>query len=179
MSEIIGFNTLKVGQRVKVKGRSDKSGSFLALEVSVKPSDEIVAIEGKVQNIDLQKNMLQMLNRTFVLPNDVEIKNVQRQSITLKELKVGDVVKLKGTFSSATGFRPAKVKLQESKGYSIEELQGEISQIDQVNKTLHVLGIPVVINEKTEVEGFEHRERRERGDRPDRSQRPDRPPMRS
>lgn len=175
MGEIIGFNTLKIGQRVKVKGKPDKSGHFLALEVSVKPPDEQVAIEGKVQSIDPHKNALHVLNREFALTNGVEIKNVQRQSITLKDIKMGDVVKLKGTFSAATGFQPAKVKLQESKGFSIEELQGDISQIDAASKTLHILGIPVVLNEKTEVEGFDHRERRDRGDRPDRSQRPDRP----
>ncbi|MDZ7364016.1 MAG: DUF5666 domain-containing protein [candidate division KSB1 bacterium] len=176
MGEIIGFNTLKIGQRVKVKGKADKSGNFLALEVSVKPPDEQVAIEGKVQSLDLQKNTLHVLNREFALTNGVEIKNVQRQSIALKDLKVGDVVKLKGTFAAAEGFRPLKVKLQESKGFSIEELQGDITQIDPATKTLHVLGIPVVASEKTEIEGFDHRpDRRDRGDRPDRSQRPDRP----
>jgi hypothetical protein len=177
MGEIIGFNTLKVGQRVKVKGKADKSSNFLALEISVKPPDENVAIEGKVQNLDLQKNALQLLNRDFVLTNGVEIRNVQRQDIGLKDLKVGDVVKLKGNFSPATGFRMTKLKLQESKGFSIEELQGDVSAIDPANKTLHVLGIPVVVNEKTEIEGFDRpgAARRDRGDRPPRSERPDRP----
>ncbi len=174
MGEIIGFNTLKVGQRVKVKGKPEKSDSFLALEVSIKPADENVTIEGKVQNIDSQKNALHLLNRDFALFNGVEIRNVQRQNIALKDLKVGDVVKLKGTFSAAAGFRPAKVKLQESKGFSLEELQGDISQIDAANKTLQILGFTVMVNEKTEVEGFDRPEQRQRGDRPDRGERPDR-----
>jgi hypothetical protein len=177
MGEIIGFNTLKVGQRVKVKGKADKSSNFLALEISVKPPDENVAIEGKVQSIDPQKNVLQLLNRDFVLSNGVEIRNVQRQNIALKDLKAGEVVKLKGTFSAAAGFQVVRVKMQESKGFSIEELQGEVSAIDPANKTLHVLGIPVVVNEKTEIEGFDRpgEARRDRGDRPPRSERPDRP----
>jgi len=175
MGEAIGFNTLKVGQRVKVKGKPAKDGSFVALEVSIKSADENAACEGKIQGLDPQKNSIRLMEREFILPSGIEIANVQRKAITLGDLKVGDVVKLKGAYSASQGFTPVKVKMQEFKGFSIEELQGDIQQIDPAGKTLNVLGFTIITNEKTEIEGFDRPERRDRGDRPDRSERPDRP----
>jgi len=154
MDKVNGFTTLQVGQRIKVKGKPGSNGSFAALEVSIKPADEDVALEGKIQGVDLQKNALRLMNRDFVLLDGIDIKDVQRQAITLKDLKVGEVVKLKGKFSIAEGLKPGKVKLQESKHFSIEELQGDIDKIDPANKTLDVLGFVVSVNEKTEIEGL-------------------------
>ncbi|MCG3119076.1 MAG: hypothetical protein ALAOOOJD_01404 [bacterium] len=154
MEKTIGFNNLKVGQRVKVKGKPADGNNFSALEVSIKPGDEECALEGKIQSLEVEKNSMRLMNRDFVLNGSVEIKNVQRQPITLKNLKAGDLVKLKGPFSEATGFAPVKVKMQESKGFNIEELQGGITKIDAATKTLEVLGFTIIVNDKTEIEGF-------------------------
>ncbi|MDZ7291893.1 MAG: DUF5666 domain-containing protein [candidate division KSB1 bacterium] len=154
MDKIIGFSDLRVGQRVKIKGKSTEGESFLALEVSVKPDEEGAAMEGRIQRLDMQKNLLRLLNRDLMLTNGVEIKNLLRQPITLKDLKVGDVVKVKGTYSPAKGFLPAKVKMQESKGFNIEEIQGHIQKIDSAKNALEVCGITITLNEKTEIEGF-------------------------
>jgi hypothetical protein len=154
MEKTIGFNNLKVGQRVKVKGKPAEGNSFSALEISIKPGDEESALEGKIQSLDPEKNVLRLMNRDFVLNGSVEIKNVQRQAITLKNLKAGDIVKLKGPYSAANGFAPVKAKMQEPKGFNIEELQGHINKIDAAAKTLDVLGFAVAVNDKTEIEGF-------------------------
>ncbi len=172
MSESTGFGNLKVGQHVKVKGQPDAKGNFLAVEISVKPPDENVALEGKVQAVEASKNLLRLLNRDFILPNGIEMKSIQRQSITLRDLKVGDVVKLKGAYHG--GFTPAKVKMQESKGFSVEELQGDIESVNANDHTLQVLGFTVITDAKTELEGFDRPRRGERGDRSDRQPRPDR-----
>lgn len=154
MEKTMSLNSLQIGQRVKVKGRPGGDGTFQALEVSVKPPDDQVAIEGKIQALDAQQNSLRLMNRDFVLPAGAEIKDVQRQSVPLSKLKIGEVVKLKGTYSATAGLRIERVKMQESKGFSIEELQGDINKIDPEKKTLDVLGITVVLSEKTEIEGL-------------------------
>jgi len=154
MEKTIGFNSLKVGQRVKVKGKPAEGDNFSALEVSIKPGDDEAALEGKIQSLDLGKNTLRLMNRDFALNGSVEIKNVQRQPITLKNLKAGDIVKLKGSYSAAKGFSPVKAKMQEPKGFNIEELQGKIDKIDPEKKNLGLLGFTVMINDKTEIEGF-------------------------
>jgi len=154
MEKTIGFNNLKVGQRVKVKGKPVEGNSFSALEVSIKPGDEDCALEGKIQSLDPAKNSLRLLNRDFMVNGGVDIRNVQRQPIALQNLKAGDIVKLKGPYSESKGFAPVKVKMQESKGFNIEELQGKINQIDAGAKTLDVLGFTIVVNDKTEIEGF-------------------------
>ncbi len=154
MAATIGFSNLKIGQRVKVKGKPANDGGFEAMEVEIKPPDEAAALEGKIQNLDAQKSVLRLMNRDFVVSGGVEIKNAQRQSINLATLRVGDIVKLKGTYSAANGFMPAKVKMQEPKGFGIEELQGNIDKIDADRKTLDILGFSVVATDKTEIVRF-------------------------
>jgi hypothetical protein len=153
MDEFIGFNDLKVGQRVKVKGKPAEDGAFTALEISVKAPADQAEIEGLIQNLDHQKNTLRIFNREIALPGNIEVKTLQ-PGAGLKGLKVGDVVKLKGKYSEAKGFVPEKIKLKETMGFNVEELQGDINKIDQEKKTLNVVGFTVVVNEKTTIEGF-------------------------
>lgn len=178
MNESMGWGSLKVGQRVKVKGRPDAQGNFQAVEINVKPADENVALEGKVQAVDAAKNLLRLMNRDFILPQDIELKNIQRQSIALSAIKAGDLVKLKGAYHAGNGgFVPSKVKMQENKGFSVEELQGDIESINAGDRSLQVLGFNVVTSAKTktEIETHDRSRRGERGERGDRGDRGDRP----
>lgn len=154
MEKTIGFNNLKMGQRVKVKGKPAEGNNFSALEISIKPGDDEAALEGKIQSLDAEKNTVRLMNRDFALTNGVEIKNVQRQAITLKNLKMGDIIKLKGPYAEPNGFTPSKAKMQEPKGFNIEELQGKIDKIDPEKNALEILGFTVLVNDKTEIEGF-------------------------
>lgn len=154
MEKTIGFNNLKVGQRLKVKGKPAEGNNFAALGIGIKAGDDECTLEGKIQSLDAASNTLRLMNRDFKLNGGVEIRNVQRQPITLQNLKVGDIVKLKGSFAPANGFAPVKVKAQEPKGFNIEELQGKIDNIDAAGKTLEVLGFTVTVSDKTEIEGF-------------------------
>ena len=154
MGQVVGFTDLKVDQRVKVKGQAGEGGKFIAVEVGIKPQDDEVSLEAKIQGVDLQKNSLKIMSRDLAISNNVMIKNIPRQLVTLRELKAGDVVKIKGNYSRANGFVPAKIKMQEPRGFTIDELQGPIGKIDQAGKTLELLGFTIVVNEKTEIEGF-------------------------
>lgn len=154
MEKTIGFSNLKVGQRIKVKGKPAEGNGFAALAISIRAGDDECTLEGKIQSLDAAANSLRLMNRDFKLNGGVEIKSVQRQAVTLQNLKVGDIVKLKGPYAEASGFAPVKVKAQEPKGFNIEELQGKIDKIDAADKTLMVLGFTVMVGDKTEIEGF-------------------------
>jgi len=154
MQQFVGFNNLQVGQRIKVKGKPGDNGSFTALDISVKPSKYDTAFEGVVQSNDPEKRVIRIFGRDYAIPAEAVVKNVQRDEVGLEAVKVGDLVKLKGSYSPSTGFVPEKVKVQESKSFNIEEVQGIINGIDKEKKSLEVAGITVIVNEKTGIEGF-------------------------
>jgi FkbM family methyltransferase len=146
MDQIIEFNYLKVGHRVKMKGKVGENGVFVAQEISLEaPADQAV-IEGLIQGINLPKNTLRLLNHEFAVPNGIEIKDLQRNIIGLKDLKVGDRMKLKGKYLEHKGFVPEKIKMQETTNFNLGELQGEINKIDLEKKTLEVVGFKVVVD---------------------------------
>jgi ADP-heptose:LPS heptosyltransferase len=143
MDQSIEFNDLKVGQRVKVKGSPDEDAVFVALKIGlVAPADDS-EIEGLIQSIDHRKNTLRLLNRDFILLDGITVKDSHRNIIGLKDLKVGDSVKLKGKYSGPEGFVPKKIKRQETTGFDLEELQGNIDKIDREKKILNVVGFTV------------------------------------
>jgi len=150
----VNLNDLKVGQRVKVKGKPEEGNRFVALEVSQKVPKDQAEIEGVLQAIDAAHNSVRILNREFTLPGDLNIQDLQQQRIALGELKSGELVKLKGKYSPSTGLAAEKLKMKETMGFMVEELQGIIDKIDSTEKTLSVVGFTVVVNDKTIIEGF-------------------------
>lgn len=154
MSQIVGFNELKIGQRVKVKGQASEGGKFMALSIIVKPEEDDVSLEGKLQGVNVERNTVRVLHRDFAVGAGAMIKNLARQDVGVKDLKAGDVIKIKGKFAPATGFVPLKIKVQEPKGFAIDELQGAINAIDREADTLAVIGVTISLNEKTEIDGI-------------------------
>jgi hypothetical protein len=154
MSQFIGFDCLKVGQRIKVKGKSSEDGSFAAWEISFKSPDRIAKIEGMIQRLDYEKNMVRLFNRDFALPDGIMAKNLQGQRVDLKKFKAGDMVKLKGKYSAAKGLAPEKLNMKATMGFNVDELHGAIDEINLEQKTLEVAGFKVIVNEKTAIEGF-------------------------
>ena len=154
MDQVFGFVDLKAGQRVKAKGKPGENGSFMALEIKVKTPDDQVAVEGLLQSIDQQNNTLCLLYRDFVLPDGIAVKHLQHNLIGLCGLKVGDMVKLKGRYTAVNGFVLEQIKMQETMGFNIEELQGNLNSIDLEKQTLDVLGFTVMVNKRTMIRGF-------------------------
>ncbi len=154
MSQIVGFNELKIGQRVKVKGQAADGGKFTALEIVVKPEEDGVSFEGKLQGVDAERNALRIMHRDFTVSNGALIKNLARQDVGLQDLKPDDVIKVKGKYSPASGFEPVKIKVQEPKGFAIDELQGAIEKIDRETNMIGIIGFAITLNEKTEIDGI-------------------------
>jgi len=151
MEHVIEFNDLKVGQRVKVKGKLCDDGVFMAQKISLKEPDDHVEIMSLIQRIDHQKNTLSLLNREFVLPDGVTIIDSKRNSLSLKELQVGTVVEIKGKYCASEGFGLEKIKIQETMDFDLVKLQGEINGIDREKNALHLAGFTVVVNEKIRI----------------------------
>ncbi|MDZ7266770.1 MAG: DUF5666 domain-containing protein [candidate division KSB1 bacterium] len=154
MPRINGLQHLKIGQRVKIKGRSEPDGTFLALDITPKPGDYEAEFEGVVQRLDPERHVLRLLNRDIAVPATALIKDVTRQETGWQAIQPGDLVKVKGTYSRAYGFLPAKLKVKERRGFAIEELQGAIQSIDPEAGTLDIIGVTVRLSEKTIFEGF-------------------------
>jgi hypothetical protein len=148
---IIGFDDLKVGQRVKVEGEPGVGNAFVAHKINMKASTDEAVVEGLIRGIDYQKNTLRLLNREFILPDGVEIRDLQRNIIGLKDLKAGDRVKLKGEYSERKGFVPEKINMKETTSFYLDKLQGDINKIDPEKKTLEVVGLTVRVNEHTRI----------------------------
>ena len=151
MYDFHGFEELKVGQRLKVKGTPGaEGGSFNALEIAAKENKDQAEIEGLIQNVDCAGRTLRVVNIDFDVPQGTVIKDVSKREIDLENLKEGDVVKVKGHYDS--GFVTEKVKMKESMGFNIEEIQGSVDSIDPESRTLEMIGIKVVLTEKTSIE---------------------------
>jgi FkbM family methyltransferase len=142
---------LKVGQRLNVIRKPSEGGAFVALKITMTAQSDEAVIEGFIQNIDHQKNTLCLLDREFALPDGIKIRDLQRNTIGLKDLKVGDRVKLKGTYSERKGFVPKKINMKATIGFSFEMLQGAINKIDQQKRALDVVGFTVMVDERTTI----------------------------
>ena len=154
MDQVLGLGQLKTGLRVKVKGNPGTNGEFKALEVNAKPGEDFSVMEGKIQSIDPASRTIRMMNRDFQLGSEVEIKDIHRQPIQFADLKTGDLIKLKGTYTEADGFIPQKAKLQQFKGFDIEELQGFIDKVDVQNNAIEVMGFQIVVSQNTEIDAY-------------------------
>jgi hypothetical protein len=155
MEEIIGFDNLKLGQRVKVKGKLGREGIFTALEIDLRSSKGQAAITGLLQHVDLRRNALHVLDRTIALPDNVEITDLNNRAISIVDLKPMSLMKLKGRYTGLEGFVPEKIEVKEAiTGFNIDKLEGAIDHLDGENKTLGVIGFTVTANRKTVIEGI-------------------------
>ena len=154
MDEIIGFNNLKVGQQVKVKGQPGPQGTFAAFEIEIKPPKEQAAIIGLVQNVDLRYNTLRILDRQITVTDASVITDLNDRLIGMVDLKPANRVKLKGKYSEPEGFMPEKIEVTETMGFNIDKLEGAIDDLDVANKILKVIGFTVQANRKTVIEGI-------------------------
>jgi hypothetical protein len=153
MEEIIGFNNLKVGQQIKVKGLLGPEGIFNALQIEIKPPRNQSAIIGLLQNVDLRRNTLLVLDRKITVPESTVITDLYGRLMGLVDLKPTNRVKLKGHYSDSEGFRPERIEVTEAMGFNIDKLLGVIDHFDAASKTLKALGFTIQANRKTMIEG--------------------------
>lgn len=155
MEQIIGFERLKIGQRLKIKGKYQQdSGTFTALEIEALPFEEESSLMGMLEHIDHDQKIIRLLGRDFRVPGGAEVKDLMRQDVALTDFREGAMVKLKGRFLPSGEFIPRLVKMKETFGFNIDKLKGEVAAIDPQANTLLVNGITVKVDPKTALEGI-------------------------
>jgi len=147
------FANLQVGHSVKVKGKQGEKGVIKAFKIEIETSlnarsDEPI-IEGLIQDIDHKSKKLCLANFSFVLPEDIEVRSSDGNTIGVNSLQTNDNVKLKGVYSEATGFMVKKIKMKKSGAFGLEELEGKISKIDPQNNTFQLLDFIVSVDSET------------------------------
>ena len=152
MNEIFGFNELKVGQRVNVKGKLAADGTFVAIEIEMQPPKDYAEIEGLILSIDQQNGKINLLNRQLTLPNGVEVFDSDRHEISLNGLKAKALVKLKGNYSTPEGFVIKSINIKKSRNFTIDKLKGNVDKVDLEKKSLELIGFTVQANSRTAVE---------------------------
>jgi len=154
MHDLDGFASLRVGQFVKIAGKYRDREGFLAVEITCEPSLEDAKIEGLIQHVDLDRKRLSIFGQELPIDEEIEIKDVENNRVSLSALQSGKMVKLKGVYAESKLFAPVKILMKPTLEFNIEELQGAINKIDLENKTLEVNGIRTVVNAKTNIEGL-------------------------
>jgi broad specificity phosphatase PhoE len=149
--EAIG-RQLTVGQWVKVRGAAVHDGNFIALEVIPRAAKKHAGLEGIIQSINHRQSTLRIVNKDIWLPKDIPVRTEPLEERGLAHLREGDAVKISGRWQR-NEFVPEKIKVKSIRGFSLEEIEGPISNVDPVFKRFHTLGLAVMLHDKTSVEG--------------------------
>jgi hypothetical protein len=152
MEKIIGFDELKVGQRVRVKGKLEGDGTFRALEITMQPPEEEATMTSVIQNVNYDQPSISLLGRELPVPANMIIKDLDHNQVGLKELKAKTLVTVKGKYAPERGFMPFQIRMKETLGVNVDKMKGVIEAIDHEKKTLRVLGFTVTASPKTIVE---------------------------
>lgn len=161
----IGFKDLRVGQRVRLKGKLNEDGTFIALEIRVMEPGETSVIVGLIQRIHHHKYMLRIHNRDHSLPKTIAVKDLLCNNAHFADLAPESMVTLKGNYSPRRGFMPNQLKMKKTLGFNIDKLKGEIEEIKPDQRRLKILGYTVVVDKRTIIEtmgnkaAIEHQER--------------------
>jgi glycosyltransferase involved in cell wall biosynthesis len=147
------FENLQVGYNVKIKGKQGEEGVIKAFKIEIETSlnatsDESI-IEGLIQGIDHESKKLCLANFAFELPDDIEIRSSEGNTVGVNSLQTNDNVKLKGVYSEAKGFLVKKIKMKKSGAFGLHELEGKISKIDQQNNIFQLFGFTVSVDSET------------------------------
>jgi hypothetical protein len=146
----IDFVDLRPGDVVKVKGTMTPDGGVTAMKVSVKPAEELVAIQAPLRDVDHARVIL-VLNSRVILSDSTEIASVHGERLDFAVLRVGQVIELTGRYSCEAGFAPVKLHVRNESSPEIAMLKGRIEEINPVAGTFRVLGITVATDDQTEL----------------------------
>jgi thiol-disulfide isomerase/thioredoxin len=140
---------LETGMRVKVKGRLEADGSFVALEVRIRPPAVKAKIKAAIEYADPDLALVRVLRRDIALSSLCQITDRSARPFSARELAAGDVVRLAGTYSAEEGFVARSVRV--SRSGDMEELVGNIESLDRDRRSFDVLGFSVLLTDNTKL----------------------------
>lgn len=152
MQDFYDFRDLAPGMRVNVEGDYDGAGRFLARTIAIKSDGDADEIEAVVQSVDAAAGTLQLLGLTLQVGTGVEIKDLDKDTVTLAELRPGTRIKTKGRRGDGDRFDPEKIKMKSNPPDAQDEIEGTIAALDAGQRTLQVLGFQITCREDVEIE---------------------------
>lgn len=148
---LINFAELKAGDFVKICGKFRGAAGFIAVEITLEPFSSDGEIECLIQEVDRRRKVLRVCGREVFIPDGIEMKDEDGETVNSMALKAGDMIKLKGVFTAGS-FVPRKIKLRPAKEFNIEQLQGVVDRLDYERQTLAVNGVNVLVTARTVIE---------------------------
>jgi Kdo2-lipid IVA lauroyltransferase/acyltransferase len=151
--DITDTKSLAVGEPVRVSGRSNGDGSFVAYKVRLRPSSEGARgarIIGPIEEIDEPLGLIRVLGRDVHIAAGCEFVDRARGPISLRDLSVGDVVAVTGAPSGTGGFSTSSIRISHKPDLQeLQELHGIVESFSVDRRSFDVLGFRVITTEST------------------------------
>jgi hypothetical protein len=143
-------SNLEAGMLVKVHGRLQADGSFVASEVGIRRPAVKAAIKAAIEYVDPDLALVRVLGRDIALSSSCQMTDRSARRISARELAAGDVVRLTGAYSAEEGFvaRSVRVLLPPRSG-DMDMLVGNIESVGRDRQSFDVLGFSVHLPDNT------------------------------
>lgn len=152
MNDFYDFSDLRLGMRVNVEGALQPEGGLRAMTISIKDDGADDEFEANIDRVDANGGTLRMLGLTVVCPAGLEIKDIDKQPLTLAALRSGMRLKLKGRLQPDGMFAPDKIKVKMHSPDEQDEIEAAITALDPATHTLRVMGFTIVCDADVEIE---------------------------
>jgi KDO2-lipid IV(A) lauroyltransferase len=150
--------SLKVGEWVRVRGRPNGDGSFVAFTVRILPSSEDARIIGPIDEFDRLRGLIRVLGRDVHIAAGCEVVDPAEGPVSHRDLSVGDRVAVTGAYSGAGAFSSSSIHISHKPDpQEQQELQGAVESVSVDGRSFEMLGFRVITTESTRM-----RDRRQR-----------------
>lgn len=139
----IGVEKLQLGQRVKVKGKRHDGLAFHA--VKTRPNDDGEArdtFEGKIEWVDAAAAAFGLLGFSVCPQAQCAITGENDEDLAFADLAPGNIAKVKGRYAEGR-IVAEKIKIKTAASVVVEEMQGEVQDIDAAAQTFKLFGLTV------------------------------------
>jgi len=150
--EPAGFERIRVGRQVRVKGVRAADGTMQAVEIEGRGSDGRVLLEGVATSIDPRRREIVLLGRTVPIPDGIAPSGPDGRDAPLGTEGSRARVRIVGRDSGVAGLRVESIQLEETQGFGIEKVEGRVDAIDRGRRTLVIAGVTVRVTPDTLVE---------------------------
>lgn len=141
--------SLKVGERVRVRGRRDGDGRFVAFTVKIRPSSPSTRIIGPIDAIDEPQGLIRVLGRNAHVAAGCRVVDRAGAPISHRDLAAGEVVEVTGTYSGSGTFTGSSIRV--SHRPHLQELQGTLEGVSVDQRTFELFGFRVITTESTKI----------------------------
>jgi len=149
--QTITLADLAVGQTVKVKAAPQTDGKLLAVRIVVEDFRTLQAgVIGEIESIDTANQTLTVLGLTFKVTAETKIVGAHRTLLSFADLQVGMRVGVRGVQQEDGSLLAIRIMVVPV-AQAAMEIEGVITNLDQANMTLEVLGIVVKVDANTVI----------------------------